>query len=105
MDGIRGMMGKIIILLIISGTLITAVGGGLNHPIHLHGFAFNVLAMGNLNSGYDNIQQLRRLLKGKSLLRSKAPPLKDTIAIPSEGYAAVRFIADNPGKRRPREQN
>ncbi|KAJ9592213.1 hypothetical protein L9F63_001214, partial [Diploptera punctata] len=70
--------------------------GGFNHPFHLHGYAFNVMAMGNHNPGYDNITELQNLLKTDKLFTSKAPPLKDTVIIPSEGYVALRFVANNP---------
>lgn len=29
------------------------------------------------------------------------PPLKDTIAVPNNGYVVLRFRADNPGKTTP----
>ena len=38
-------------------------------------------------------------LDEKGLLKRNfnRPPIKDNIAVPSHGYAIIRFIADNPG--------
>lgn len=45
------------------------------------------------------VQQAKSLTATKSLRRAgySLPPLKDTVAIPSKGFAIVRFKADNPG--------
>lgn len=74
----------------------------LNHPFHIHGFPFAVMGM------YQPVddQRLTRTL-AESIHSSKSmafktlddiPPLKDTVSIPSKGYAVVRFRATNPGK-------
>ncbi|XP_069675391.1 uncharacterized protein [Periplaneta americana] len=65
--------------------------GGVNHPLHLHGFAFNVMDIGLTNDA----KQVAAIYKSKQL--SVAPVLKDTVAVPSGGYAVVRIVADNPG--------
>ncbi|XP_077246421.1 laccase 6 [Tasmannia lanceolata] len=57
-----------------------------NHPIHLHGYSFYVVGYG---SGNYNPQTARFNLID--------PPYMNTIAVPVGGWAAIRFVADNPG--------
>ncbi|KAK3579380.1 hypothetical protein CHS0354_029682 [Potamilus streckersoni] len=100
------------------------LGKGQPHPIHLHGHAFYVMKMGY--GKYDNItaknigenldvncrgninrdesycnkatwSDLSWLQGNVPGLKFERPPLKDTLIIPSGGYAVVRFRADNPG--------
>ncbi|KAL6840195.1 hypothetical protein ACP4OV_030005 [Aristida adscensionis] len=56
-----------------------------NHPIHLHGFNFFVLAQGIGNftpgAGYNLVD----------------PVVRNTIAVPGGGWAVIRFVANNPG--------
>ncbi|XP_062226207.1 laccase-7-like [Phragmites australis] len=56
-----------------------------NHPIHLHGFNFFVLAqgIGNFTPGvsYNLVD----------------PVARNTIAVPGGGWAVIRFVANNPG--------
>ncbi|VFQ60496.1 unnamed protein product [Cuscuta campestris] len=66
----------------------TALIGAENHPMHLHGFNFYVLAQ-----GFGNYNPL--VDPGKFNLFS--PQQRNTIAVPSGGWAAIRFRADNPG--------
>ncbi|XP_058099506.1 laccase-7-like [Magnolia sinica] len=66
----------------------TAILGVENHPIHLHGFDFFVLAQGFGN--YDNATQ-------RSMFNLVNPQLRNTIVVPVGGWAVVRFIANNPG--------
>ncbi|KAL3853436.1 hypothetical protein ACJMK2_016973 [Sinanodonta woodiana] len=100
------------------------LGKGQPHPIHLHGHSFYVMKMGygkydnrtakNVGENMDvncrgNINRdisycnkatwsdpswLQGNVPGLNLER---PPLKDTLIVPSGGYAVVRFRADNPG--------
>ncbi|CAO1944416.1 unnamed protein product [Urochloa humidicola] len=67
----------------------TALVGRESHPMHLHGFNFFVLAQGFGN--YDDASGRRRLLN----LRN--PQQRNTIAVPTGGWAVIRFVADNPG--------
>lgn len=82
----------------------------MNHPFHLHGFAFHVMDMGQHPEGVPLTAALvqRMLLTrtfdsvmGSGKTRSddpeRIPALKDTMSIPSRGYVRVRFLADNPG--------
>ncbi|KAG5606779.1 hypothetical protein H5410_028271 [Solanum commersonii] len=66
----------------------TALIGVENHPIHLHGFNFHVLAQGfgNYNPTID-----------KKKFNLFNPQERNTIAVPVGGWAVVRFRANNPG--------
>ncbi|KAI7741818.1 hypothetical protein M8C21_003251 [Ambrosia artemisiifolia] len=57
-----------------------------NHPIHLHGYSFYVVGYG---SGNYNPQTANFNLMD--------PPYMNTIGVPVGGWAAIRFVADNPG--------
>ncbi|PON79099.1 Laccase [Parasponia andersonii] len=59
-----------------------------NHPIHLHGYDFYIVAegFGNFNPTTDT--------KKFNLVD---PPLRNTVAVPVNGWAVIRFVADNPG--------
>lgn len=58
-----------------------------NHPIHLHGFSFYVIGYGSGNYNPDTAN-----------FNLVDPPYMNTIGVPVGGWAAIRFIADNPGK-------
>ncbi|CAL4973117.1 unnamed protein product [Urochloa decumbens] len=64
----------------------TALVGRESHPMHLHGFNFFVLAQGFGN--YDD---------GERRLNLRNPQERNTIAVPTGGWAVIRFVADNPG--------
>ncbi|KAI4328936.1 hypothetical protein L6164_021249 [Bauhinia variegata] len=57
-----------------------------NHPIHLHGYSFYVIGYGTGN--YDARTAQFNLVD---------PPYMNTIGVPVGGWAAIRFVADNPG--------
>ncbi|KAK3025691.1 hypothetical protein RJ639_042031, partial [Escallonia herrerae] len=59
-----------------------------NHPMHLHGFNFYVVGsgFGNFNNETDP--------KSYNLVD---PPEMNTVGVPKNGWAAIRFKADNPG--------
>ena len=78
--------------------LISAPTGSINHPIHLHGFAFNVMAMGYLNGLPHEGETIEQLMRNKTFIRSRAPVIKDTVSVPSRGYTVIRFFTDNPGE-------
>lgn len=69
-----------------------------NHPFHLHGYQFRVVAMEKLgpNTTADEVKELDR--QGLIHRKLKRAPLKDTVTVPDGGYTIVRFYADNPGK-------
>ncbi|CAI0416164.1 unnamed protein product [Linum tenue] len=66
----------------------TSIVTAENHPIHLHGYDFYILAegFGNFDPDVDT---------GKFNLVD--PPLRNTAAVPAGGWAVIRFVADNPG--------
>jgi laccase len=66
----------------------TAILGAENHPLHLHGFNFYVLAQGagNFNA--------HRHVRAYNLVN---PHQRNTVAVPAGGWAVIRFTADNPG--------
>lgn len=59
-----------------------------NHPIHLHGFNFKVLAQ-----GFGNYNPL----KDKYKFNLVNPQERNTISVPTGGWAVIRFQANNPG--------
>lgn len=62
--------------------------GAENHPMHIHGFNFHVLAQGfgNYNPATD-----------RKLFNLVDPPMRNTIGVPAGGWAVIRFTANNPG--------
>ncbi|KAF5192706.1 Laccase-12 [Thalictrum thalictroides] len=71
--------------LVLQGTNIFAAE---NHPIHLHGHDFFILAegFGNYNPRTD-----------PSKFNFVDPPMRNTVGVPVLGWAVIRFVADNPG--------
>lgn len=73
----------------------------LSHPFHLHGYAFHVIGMGRSPDTTVKKINLKHALDldRRGLLHREfaAPPRKDTIAVPNNGYVVLRFRADNPG--------
>ncbi|KAK7389788.1 hypothetical protein VNO78_25082 [Psophocarpus tetragonolobus] len=57
-----------------------------NHPMHFHGHSFYVVGYGTGN--YNALTAQFNLVD---------PPNMNTIGVPSGGWAAIRFVADNPG--------
>ncbi|KAK9000957.1 hypothetical protein V6N11_082753 [Hibiscus sabdariffa] len=66
----------------------TAIVGVENHPMHLHGFVFHVIAQGfgNFNPATDT-----------NKFNFVDPQIRNTIAVPVGGWAVIRFVANNPG--------
>ncbi|OMO58817.1 Multicopper oxidase, type 1 [Corchorus olitorius] len=60
---------------------------GTDHPMHLHGFSFYVVGMGRGNFDKDKDPLSYNLVD---------PPLQNTIAVPVNGWTAIRFEAHNP---------
>jgi len=75
----------------------SAQRGSLNHPFHLHGYSFAVLDMGVFKNG-SNLDSVLQEFQARNLSQCHTPPFVDTLGVPSQGYAIVRFKADNPGK-------
>ncbi|XP_057454848.1 laccase-6 [Lotus japonicus] len=57
-----------------------------NHPIHIHGYSFYVIGYGTGNYNPQTAQ-----------FNLVDPPYMNTIGVPVGGWAAIRFVADNPG--------
>ncbi|KAJ9180697.1 hypothetical protein P3X46_008910 [Hevea brasiliensis] len=59
-----------------------------SHPLHLHGFNFFVVGQGfgNFNSSKDPAK-----------FNLVDPAERNTVGVPSGGWVAIRFLADNPG--------
>ncbi|KAG8390146.1 hypothetical protein BUALT_Bualt01G0053200 [Buddleja alternifolia] len=66
----------------------TSIFTAENHPIHLHGYDFYIVAegFGNFNPSRDT-----------SKFNLVDPPLRNTASVPVGGWAVIRFVADNPG--------
>ncbi|XP_065665483.1 uncharacterized protein LOC136086912 [Hydra vulgaris] len=98
-------------------------GAGLGHPIHMHGHNFYVLKMDNapqnittaklinatenkdIDCGFGQKFCNEPKWKNKQWDNGNIPglnlinlPRKDTLIIPTGGYAVLRFKLDNPGK-------
>ncbi|KAL1561554.1 laccase [Salvia divinorum] len=65
----------------------TNLGGGEEHPMHLHGHSFYVVG-----SGLGNYDRIRDPPKYNLV----DPPLMENIAVPKKGWTAIRFRANNP---------
>ncbi|XP_063981172.1 uncharacterized protein LOC135164603 [Diachasmimorpha longicaudata] len=69
----------------------------VNHPFHLHGSAFRVIAMGQIGENV-TVDEVKKLDAAGQIKRQlKNAPLKDTVIVPHGGYTIIRFYADNPG--------
>ena len=66
----------------------TNVFAGENHPIHLHGYDFYIVGegFGNFNPKTDAAK-----------FNLVDPPMRNTVGVPVNGWAVIRFVADNPG--------
>jgi laccase len=65
----------------------TNVGNAENHPLHLHGFSFYLVG-----TGYGNWDPAN-----STTYNLADPPDVNTIGVPKNGWAVIRFVADNPG--------
>ncbi|XP_027159854.1 laccase-5-like [Coffea eugenioides] len=66
----------------------TSIFTAENHPIHLHGYDFYIIAegFGNFNPKTDTAK-----------FNLVDPPLRNTASVPVQGWSVIRFVADNPG--------
>ncbi|OEL12865.1 putative laccase-5 [Dichanthelium oligosanthes] len=66
----------------------TGIQGAESHPLHLHGYNFFVVGQGFGN--FDPVNDPPKY--------NLADPVeRNTISVPTAGWVAVRFLADNPG--------
>ncbi|GLJ16993.1 hypothetical protein SUGI_0293920 [Cryptomeria japonica] len=64
----------------------TNISAMINHPIHLHGHDFYLVGQG---FGNYNPQTAK--------LNLENPQMLNTVGVPTGGWAAIRFVANNPG--------
>ncbi|XP_014258517.2 laccase-1-like isoform X1 [Cimex lectularius] len=68
-----------------------------NHPFHLHGHYFDIVAVEKVGKN-TTVQQIEELdAKGMIKRNLINPVTKDTVNVPDGGYTIIRFYADNPG--------
>ncbi|XP_050712599.1 uncharacterized protein LOC126996265 [Eriocheir sinensis] len=71
--------------------------GDENHPFHLHGYNFEVVAIGRIGS-MTTVAEVKALDAAGGINRKlENAAKKDTVTIPDGGYVVIRFTADNPG--------
>jgi laccase len=68
----------------------TSILGAESHPLHLHGFNFFVVGQdfGNFDPNKDPANY-----------NLVDPVERNTVGVPSGGWVAIRFLADNPGEK------
>lgn len=66
----------------------TSIIGAESHPLHLHGFNFFVVGQ-----GFGNFDPN----KDPAKFNLVDPAERNTVGVPSGGWVAIRFLADNPG--------
>ncbi|XP_062231576.1 putative laccase-11 [Phragmites australis] len=66
----------------------TSILGAESHPLHLHGYDFYVVGQGFGNYDANNDTAKYNLVD---------PVQRNTISVPTAGWVAIRFVADNPG--------
>lgn len=67
----------------------TSILGAESHPLHLHGYNFYVVGQ-----GFGNFDPK----KDPANYNLVDPVERNTIGVPSAGWVAIRFLADNPGE-------
>lgn len=67
----------------------TSILGAESHPLHLHGFNFFIVGQGFGNYDPQNDPAKFNLVD---------PVERNTVGVPSGGWVAIRFRADNPGE-------
>ncbi|KAI7980283.1 Laccase-14 [Camellia lanceoleosa] len=85
-DDVRVLKYNSSVEIVFQGT--NVLNGAENHPIHQHGYSFYVVGFGFGN--FDNETDP----EGFNLVD---PPEMNTVGVPTNGWAAIRFKADNPG--------
>ncbi|XP_054812135.1 laccase-2 [Prosopis cineraria] len=66
----------------------TSILGAESHPLHLHGYNFYVVGQGFGNFNPETDPRKFNLMD---------PVERNTVSVPSGGWVAIRFLADNPG--------
>jgi L-ascorbate oxidase len=68
-----------------------------NHPFHLHGHSFHVMAVEKLGSNTSRQDVKNYVESGKVRRNGLYAPVKDTVTIPDGGFSLLRVKASNPG--------
>ncbi|XP_071949994.1 uncharacterized protein [Antedon mediterranea] len=68
----------------------------INHPMHLHGQSFRLLAQGLKNISADELIEFDKT-HGLPRIPLESAVVKDTVNIISGGYVIIRWKAENPG--------
>lgn len=69
-----------------------------NHPFHLHGHSFRVVAIEKIGNNV-TLQQIKQMDVAGLIHRNlENAPFKDTVTVPDGGFTILRFHATNPGK-------
>ncbi|KAL5234168.1 hypothetical protein ACI65C_001578 [Semiaphis heraclei] len=90
---IRVPLGSIVELFLID----KGVTYNANHPFHLHGHPFRVVAMERVGN-HTTVEEIEQMDRDGRIVRNlRTAPLKDTVTVPDGGFTILRFIADNPG--------
>lgn len=69
----------------------------INHPLHLHGYHFRVVAMERVAKSITVDEVKTKDANGQIYRNLIDAPLKDTVTVPDGGYTIVRFHATSPG--------
>ena len=68
------------------------------HPLHLHGYFFNVLGSGLIPPQENPMEYVRQQNEEGNIARNlQDPPRKDSVQTSPGGFLLIRFFADNPG--------
>lgn len=69
-----------------------------NHPFHLHGHDFRVVAMERVDATGVTLDRIQKLDETNQIKRRlSGAPIKDTVTVPDGGFTIIRFLANNPG--------
>nr|CAD7439513.1 unnamed protein product [Timema bartmani] len=93
-------MGLVVDLIVVNNEETNVVN---NHPMHLHGHSFFVLLLGRFHEKFVFNEKTITYMYASGLLGEKTkhqPPLKDTIVIPSHGFAPIRCALKEIGLTR-----
>ncbi|KAF5092742.1 hypothetical protein D0Z00_004435 [Geotrichum galactomycetum] len=68
----------------------------LDHPFHMHGHSFSVISKSkNETFQYSDIEEALR--RNENSIDFINAPFVDTVLVPANGHAVIRFTAHNPG--------
>ncbi|XP_057332184.1 uncharacterized protein LOC130672020 isoform X1 [Microplitis mediator] len=68
-----------------------------DHPVHLHGHDFHVVAMVSMGANVSFSKVKRMNDQGLIEKKFNRAPIKDNVSVPAKGFTVIRFVASNPG--------